>query len=105
MAGIQHNEIIIIEKTSFFIRNKFWLFAASVFVLLIVSFIFFPSFTGHLQIQPLLNYFNPYINLFKGIANLLKTHAIIPVIIFALAGLLMIDKLLSHLFHPNVQHT
>jgi hypothetical protein len=73
--------------------------------LLIISTIFFPSFIGHTQIESLHKFFNPYISAFNSISLLLKMQPIISIVIFALVGLFLIDKLLSRMFHPNIQHS
>ena len=105
MAIIQQTEISPIEQLSFFVRYKYWLIVASAIVFIIIATIFFPSFIGHPQIQALQNFFYPYVSAFNSIARLLKTQPIISIVITALAGLLFIDKLLSRMFHQNVQHS
>ncbi len=105
MSIIQQNEVNTVEKTSFFVVYRYWLLAACLGSLLIAATIFFPSFIGHRQIQALQNFFNPFVNAFNSIAMLLKTQPIISVVILSLLGLLMIDRLLSKMFHQNVQHS
>ncbi|MCX6230182.1 MAG: hypothetical protein NTZ33_01445 [Bacteroidetes bacterium] len=93
------------EKLSFFAQYKFWLIAALTLVIAIVAGIFFPSFIGHQQIESLHKFFNPYINIFSKISILLKSQPIISIVVVALGGLLIIDRLFSRFFHANVQYT
>ncbi|MFZ4413637.1 MAG: hypothetical protein ACOYOV_11175 [Bacteroidales bacterium] len=105
MSIIQQTEVEDVEKASFFLVYRYWLIAAFTVCMLVATTIFFPSFIGHRQIQTLQNFFNPFVNAFNSIASLLKTQPIISVVILSLVGLLMIDRLLSKMFHQNVQHS
>ncbi|MEI6697091.1 MAG: hypothetical protein WCO13_13620 [Bacteroidota bacterium] len=105
MSIIQQTEVEEVEKASFFLVYRYWLIAAFTVCMLVAATIFFPSFIGHRQIQTLQNFFNPFVNAFNSIASLLKTQPIISVVILSLVGLLMIDRLLSKMFHQNVQHS
>lgn len=105
MSFIQQPEVVNTEYSSFFVRYRYWLIALLAVALLIISTIFFPSFIGHTQIESLHKFFNPYISAFNSISLLLKMQPIISIVIFALVGLFLIDKLLSRMFHPNIQHS
>ncbi len=105
MSIIQQSETSITEHASFFVRYKYWVIAVSTVALLIIGTIFFPSFIGHPQIEALQTFFNPYVNTFNSIVTLLKDQPIISIVVIALAGLFLIDKLLSRMFHHTIQHS
>ncbi len=105
MDIIQQSENEKVVSMSFFARYSYWFLAISIAILLITTVIFFPSFIGHPQLQTLQNFFNPYIHVFNNIAIFLKSQPLIPIIVFALIGLFMTDKLLSRIFHRTVQHS
>jgi hypothetical protein len=104
MGIIQQSEPDIIYNKSFILRYSYWLIAICIVGLIIATVVFFPSFTELPQFQLIQNFLKQNITAFNGIVSLLKSQPLIPIIVFAIAGLLLIDKLLSRMFHPNIQH-
>jgi hypothetical protein len=94
-----------VEKPSFIAQYKYWLIVAFTLVFAIAAGIFFPSFIGHQQTEALHRFFNPYINAFSSISTLIKSQPIISMVVLAIGGLLIIDKVFSRFFHTNVQYT
>jgi len=104
MAIIKPTEAAV-TKIPFFSQHKYWLIAAISIITAIAATVFFPSFIGHQQLESLHKFFNPYINLFSSVSSLLKSQPIISIVVLAIGGLLIIDKLFSRVFRTNVQYT
>lgn len=105
MSAIQQSETSIAKPESFLSRYKYWFITLTIIILTVFIFNFSSFLIGNEQIQILQKFINPYINIFRSLISLLKNQPIISIIIVALTGLLLIDKLLSRLFHQNIQHS
>jgi len=105
MASIQENQVVSAKNISFVIRYRYWLIESFAIALFVIAFLLFPSLIDYPKSKTFFDFFNPYINTFNGISSLLRAQPLIPIILFALTTLFVIDKLLSRLFHPNAQHS
>jgi hypothetical protein len=92
-------------KSTYIAQYKYWLIAAFAVISAISAALFFPSFIGHQQTQGLLRFLSPYIHTISGTGALLKSQPIISMVVLAVGGLLIVDKLFSRFFRTNIQYT
>jgi hypothetical protein len=102
LAEIPEKESV---KKGFAMIYIYGLLALMLVIAFYAAISFFPQYFTFINTANILVFIKPYLSIFNTIFTFIKAQPIVSIVVFSLAGLFILDKILSLLFHSKMQHT
>jgi hypothetical protein len=102
LAEVPEKETV---KQGFALKYIYGLLAILFIIVLFATISFFPQYFTFINTASILVFIKPYLSIFNTIFAFIKAQPIVFIVVFSHAGLFILDKILSLLFHSKMQHT